>query len=229
MSATDTKFAHWNSFPFMTRKTSEQQQSRLFRLPRELRDLVYEHYVFEEEGLLYDPNLARMFCRSSTSSVRTNPQSGLERTCRKAAEELKGVAWKTNTIHFETLCSLDDGAEFRGVRSKAGRLKCRQFSPNAICKTLDCSLTMICDSTVLHSDAEGSHARLRFRALADRRLRRSRISLSECQPLLRRSSPVHYRSSRRFFASEQNMRLGRCRRRRSVRGRPPVLIGQGEA
>jgi hypothetical protein len=49
INMSSNKFAHWNSFPFVTvRKRSQQTQSPLFRLPRELRDLIYEHYAHEE-------------------------------------------------------------------------------------------------------------------------------------------------------------------------------------
>jgi hypothetical protein len=123
MSTTNTKYAHWNSFGgFMTQKS--QRQSAFFRLPRELRDLIYEHYVFEEDGLLYDPKTREMFCRSSTPGTMTRPEDSLPRTCRQATEEMKGITWRTNVVHFGTMLSLDDGNGYSGVKSKAGRLKC---------------------------------------------------------------------------------------------------------
>jgi hypothetical protein len=33
---------------------SDQQQSPLFRLARELRDNIYKHYTHDEEGVSYD-------------------------------------------------------------------------------------------------------------------------------------------------------------------------------
>jgi hypothetical protein len=33
---------------------SDQQQSPLFRLPRELRDNIYEHYAHDPEGVFYE-------------------------------------------------------------------------------------------------------------------------------------------------------------------------------
>jgi hypothetical protein len=48
-------------------------------------------------------------------------------TCRRIAEEIRDVGWQTNTIHFNPLLSVDDGTEYLGVRSKAGRLKCREY------------------------------------------------------------------------------------------------------
>jgi hypothetical protein len=89
-------FAHWNSFPFATvRKRSPQTQSPLFRLPRELRDLIYEHYAHEETGYEY----------------------------HYASEEIKNVGWQANTIHFSPLLSVDDGTDYLGERSRAARFK----------------------------------------------------------------------------------------------------------
>jgi hypothetical protein len=35
-------------------KCIDQQQFPLFRLPRELRDEIYNYYTYDEEGLAYD-------------------------------------------------------------------------------------------------------------------------------------------------------------------------------
>ncbi|KAF1843075.1 uncharacterized protein K460DRAFT_368005 [Cucurbitaria berberidis CBS 394.84] len=121
-------FASWNSWPFMitTQPTipatilhSTQQQSPLFRLPRELRDLVYQYYVAEREGYFYDAR-TRTISSQSGFTIRLS----LPATCKIAAKELRGIAFQNNTINFKTLCSTDDGGQHLGLRSRAGRLKC---------------------------------------------------------------------------------------------------------
>jgi hypothetical protein len=42
---------------------SIQSQSTLFRLPRELRDQIYEYYLRAENGYFYDPHTEKMMDR----------------------------------------------------------------------------------------------------------------------------------------------------------------------
>lgn len=68
-----------------------QLQSRLFRLPRELRDLIYRHYLFQEDGLVYnfEPN-------------KLTIDLSLTYTCRVAAFEPGGLALRLNKVVFRT-------------------------------------------------------------------------------------------------------------------------------
>jgi hypothetical protein len=126
INMSSNKFAHWNRFPFATvRKRSQQTQSLLFRLPRELRDLIYEHYAHEETGYEYHYASGKMMHR------RAEPPDvirlSLALTCRRVAEEIKNVGWQANTIHFSPLLSVDDGTDYLGERSRAARFKNRKF------------------------------------------------------------------------------------------------------
>ncbi|KAI4940158.1 hypothetical protein J4E86_011124 [Alternaria arbusti] len=59
------KYAFWNGFPFMTAPRtnyySAQLQSSLFRLPREVRDVIYAYYVTGDDGYHYDSGTGKMF------------------------------------------------------------------------------------------------------------------------------------------------------------------------
>jgi hypothetical protein len=64
-----------------------QLQSHLFRLPRELRDLIYDHYLFNETGLKHD------FIKNKlTLADGEHIDQSLAYTCRMAAAELQGLA-----------------------------------------------------------------------------------------------------------------------------------------
>ena len=74
-----------------------QLQSPLFRLPRELRDQIYGHYLVCETGLEYD------FWKNKLT--RTNGKHidlSLIYTCREAAAELQGLALRLNKVVFRT-------------------------------------------------------------------------------------------------------------------------------
>ena len=71
-----------------------QLQSRLFSLPRELRDIIYYHYLFNEDGLVYNFETNKLPVELS-----------LAYTCRVAAFELRGLALRLNKIVFHTTCT----------------------------------------------------------------------------------------------------------------------------
>ncbi|KAI4638003.1 hypothetical protein J4E93_010471 [Alternaria ventricosa] len=93
------KFAHWNGFPFMTaprtKYYSGQTQSPLFRLSREIRDIIYEYYALGEgdNGYHYDSETGKMLEHSPSSEPKRVVRLGLMITCRIAAEELKNCAF----------------------------------------------------------------------------------------------------------------------------------------
>ena len=122
------KFAHWNTFPFMTApKTkyySAQLQSPLFRLPREVRDVIYEYYLLENDGYHFDSETGKLLYHKPSISPKQVVRLGLRITCRIAAEEMKDSAF--GNVHFYPKRSLDDGGEYMNVRSRAGRFRCCQ-------------------------------------------------------------------------------------------------------
>lgn len=115
-----------NMFPFMTaprtKYYSAQLQSPLFRLPREVRNLIYDYYAQGKEGYIYDKETGKLlYVHPSAQTVGL----GLMITCRIAAEEMQAVAF--HDICFSTRCSVNDGSAFMGLRSIAGRLQCCKF------------------------------------------------------------------------------------------------------
>ncbi|KAI4628772.1 hypothetical protein J4E83_003325 [Alternaria metachromatica] len=118
-------FAHWNMFPFMTMPKTKyilgQTQSPFFRLPREIRDTIYEYYAQGRPQYVYDKNTTKL--RYSDASAQAEGL-GLMMTCKIAADEMKHVAFQN--IEFSTLCSANDGAEFQQLRSRVARFS--QFS-----------------------------------------------------------------------------------------------------
>jgi hypothetical protein len=100
--------------------------SRLFALPRELRDIVYDYVLAEDDGLLlvehHDPNTStRSFkgCRNSDPSWEANQ---LKYVCCQLFEETKGLGLglnelKTKSIadfaNFIATCSTDQQKRIR--------------------------------------------------------------------------------------------------------------------
>ena len=127
------KFAHWNTFPFMTtprtKYYSAQLQSPIFRLPREVRDVIYDYYLLEDEGYHYDTETGKLLYHKPSTTPRQVVRLGLRITCRIATEEMKNSAFAK--IHFYPKSSIDDGGKYMNVRSRAGRFWCCMF-----CNTL---------------------------------------------------------------------------------------------
>ena len=66
-----------------------QLQSLLYRLPRELRDQIYEYYLSEEDGYHYDSAVKKFLYQSpSTTPKPLVVRLGLRITCRIANEEM---------------------------------------------------------------------------------------------------------------------------------------------
>jgi hypothetical protein len=99
---------------------SNQQQSPLFRLPREVRDNIYEHYAHDDEGVFYD--YASDTLRYADKS-KHEERNALTRCCKQAAEEMRGVAMQANTITFFPARSDKDGICFQEIDSRAGRFE----------------------------------------------------------------------------------------------------------
>jgi len=123
------KFAHWNTFPFMTaprtKYYSAQLQSPIFRLPREIRDVIYEYYLLEQDGYHYDSELGKLLYQNPSITPKQVVRIGLRITCRIAAEEMKTIAFRK--IQFYPKSSIDDGGRYMNVRSRAGRFWCCMF------------------------------------------------------------------------------------------------------
>jgi hypothetical protein len=88
---------------------STQANSRFFRLPRELRDLIYEHYVSIEIGYAYHFESNKL-----TAADGGCIDLSLMYTCRIAAEELQDLTLKVNKIAFRATCT-DATREIAGV------------------------------------------------------------------------------------------------------------------
>lgn len=101
------------------------QQSSFLRLPRELRDQIYEDYVFEEDGYMYD-FAARKMRVNSPSPVGICQD--LRFACKQISEETRGVALRVNVLNFETGASEKvDGGVYDGL-SLAARWKCSKLA-----------------------------------------------------------------------------------------------------
>ncbi|KAI4619322.1 uncharacterized protein J4E87_007572 [Alternaria ethzedia] len=75
-------------------------QSTILRLPRELRDLIYEHYTRIDGGYTYD------YASNKIREADGSPVSiALMLSCRQIASELRGLAFGLNPITFSTYVS----------------------------------------------------------------------------------------------------------------------------
>ena len=80
-----------------SRPTHMQLQSPLFRLPRELRDQIYGHYLYCESGLEYDFDKNKL-----TWANGEHIDLSLTYACRQAAAELHGLTLRLNTVTFRS-------------------------------------------------------------------------------------------------------------------------------
>ena len=90
----------------------------LLRLPRELRDLIYEEYVRVDGGYVYNPETNRL-AHADGSPIDLS----LRRVCRQLASEVQGLALKLNTITFETCfseASREDAGMHHAIVRKIG-------------------------------------------------------------------------------------------------------------
>jgi hypothetical protein len=99
---------------------SNQQQSPLFRLPRELRDNIYEHYAHDGEGVIYDYASDKLRYANKSKHEERN---ALTRCCKQAAEEMHGAVMRANRITFFPARSDKDGICFQEIDSRAGRFE----------------------------------------------------------------------------------------------------------
>jgi hypothetical protein len=74
-----------------------QEQSLLFRLPRELRDEIYAHCTYEPEGYhhVYQESGPGELLKSNREPIDLS----LKATCKKIAQELESIALTTNAVH----------------------------------------------------------------------------------------------------------------------------------
>ena len=108
-----------------------QSQSRLFKLPRELRESIYESYMHQPNGLSYDSRSDKLRCATFGQSALC---LALMYTCKLAASELsgraRGIALRVNTVTFVS----DDVGEaelgHHGIHSRAARYWFLRMSVN---------------------------------------------------------------------------------------------------
>lgn len=67
-------------------------------LPRELRDIIYHHYVFELDGYHFDYETGKL-----RASNKRRIDLALEYTCRIVAKEMHHLALESNILHFSTV------------------------------------------------------------------------------------------------------------------------------
>ena len=98
--------------------------SPLLRLPRELRELIYECITHDPNGYHYDHKLGKL--RASSGPVELN----LMYTCRTIAREMSGLALRINTVVFSTVYSKHErqkAALFDNWNNAVYRKQCHAF------------------------------------------------------------------------------------------------------
>ncbi len=94
---------------------SSRPRPGFLSLPRELRDTIYHHYLFEPEG--YHFNLASgKLCASGNRPVNL----ALMRTCTAVAAEMHHLPLRTNVVHFST--SADPSESERTISARFAML-----------------------------------------------------------------------------------------------------------
>jgi hypothetical protein len=125
-STPSKKYAHRNMFPFITTPKAKyyfgQRQSPLFRLPREIRDVIYDYYVREPDGYFYDAEMGKILYQHPSIMPKQVVRLRLMITCKIAADELKNVALQK--IHFTTRNEFADMPDYLGLQSRARSFEC---------------------------------------------------------------------------------------------------------
>ncbi|KAK1497100.1 hypothetical protein CTAM01_08112 [Colletotrichum tamarilloi] len=99
-----------------------RSDSRLLSIPREVRDLIYEHYTIVEGGYIYESDdlLGGRLKRADGRPIDLN----LMYACRLVANEMRHLALRSNTLTFSTITS-ESGpsplAMLEGLRMRAAR------------------------------------------------------------------------------------------------------------
>jgi hypothetical protein len=76
----------------------QQHDSLLFRIPRELRDEIYQYYVLEEDGYHHDSVTGKLRIANGDPI-----DLSLQYSCKRVAAEMDGLALEANTITFRTM------------------------------------------------------------------------------------------------------------------------------
>jgi hypothetical protein len=80
-----------------------QPDCPIFRLPRELRDLIYEELIATQDGYSYDAYENRLIDARGGAVVDLR----FMRVCRRIMEETEGLPMRKNKIAFRSLCTSD--------------------------------------------------------------------------------------------------------------------------
>jgi hypothetical protein len=78
---------------------TNQEQSRLLALPRELRDGIYEAYLFVPDGYTYDFDAGKLRAAAGGQPI----DLALMYTCQQIGHEMNGLALRINVVTFTTL------------------------------------------------------------------------------------------------------------------------------
>ncbi|KAK4446105.1 hypothetical protein QBC34DRAFT_411964 [Podospora aff. communis PSN243] len=89
---------------------TNQGQSRLLALPRELRDAIYEAYLFVPAGYTYDFDAGKLRAAPGGQPI----DLALMYTCQQIGREMMGLALRINVVTFTTLYTDE-------LRTRAGR------------------------------------------------------------------------------------------------------------
>jgi hypothetical protein len=92
-----------------------QQPPPFFRLPRELRDEIYQFLVLETGGYRHDPVSGRLLTAEGTQI-----NLSLSLVCKQAAEEIRNIPFKKNAIKFSSFTYASTKAkEFERLRDNS--------------------------------------------------------------------------------------------------------------
>jgi hypothetical protein len=146
---------------------SQQAQSPFFRLPRELRDTIYEYYAHHDGGLIYD--YASRKLRYADKTIQQQ-RIALRCSCQAAAVEMQDVTMRANDITFFTARSENDGDGSCYHRSRVGRFKrlvrdtCR-MKMHILHHIADCVTLTVVDQVVLRFPSIARYYRNAFAAI----------------------------------------------------------------
>jgi len=102
-----------------TQTPSQQLQSRLLSLPRELRDEIYTHYLQEPGGYVHSPTTDKLRCYDGRII-----DFSLMWTCKMVASEMRDLPLRVNEVvfkPFQEIKTSQEGSDIWDAWSQAGK------------------------------------------------------------------------------------------------------------
>ncbi|KAH6644509.1 hypothetical protein C7974DRAFT_383690 [Boeremia exigua] len=95
-----------------------QLQCRIFTLPRELRDMIYDEYITVYGGYVYDADDNKLVQASDGGRIDVR----LMRVCRRMNQEMEGLPMQKNKVTFRSYCTPESSHDAGVLHAAVNRI-----------------------------------------------------------------------------------------------------------